>query len=425
MKKTTAALLGIGYLALGLSLSGATTGEISAATTEFPNLTYPTITLHELDEELCAGDSAELACFLAARDTNEVRIEIEGVDPEAGLMEAITEIVKISTAEAAKLSAQIAEIQALVEAGTITDEEGERRVEELTEDFEQRMENVGESMEEWGEEFGQRMEAWGEEFGKKWESKDKELEAVIEKDLEKGLKLDFDLDTEEQEDEEEAPKKSSKVKFTDLELHFGANSLRDASGMATATENYLSGWESLNSRVFVGTKRKIFGPASPLLLQTGIGFEGIILGFTEENTIVKVPGAGNDDATTEIAGVTGLSNVRRNRWEQAYIEVPAMLMLDFSPRGKVNKSISVGFGGYGGIRLDSKAFVLGNDAEGERTMIQTTSNFNTHLLRYGLQAQVGYKAFKVTGRLDARPLFQEGAFNEEVYIGSLSLGIAL
>jgi hypothetical protein len=161
MKKTTTALLGFGYLALGLSMSGAT------------------------------------GAWTAPTDTNEVRVEIDGIDPEAGLLEAITEIVKISTTRVTKLSAQIAEIQALVEAGTLTEEEGEARTEALTEDFESRMENVGESMEEWGEELGERMEAWAEEFGKKWESNDKAMDDAIGDAVERDLKTDLDFDAPE------------------------------------------------------------------------------------------------------------------------------------------------------------------------------------------------------------------------------------
>ncbi|CAI8454840.1 MAG: Uncharacterised protein [Cryomorphaceae bacterium] len=393
MKKTTTALLGFGYLALGLSMSGAT------------------------------------GAWTAPTDTNEVRVEIDGIDPEAGLLEAITEIVKISTTEATKLSAQIAEIQALVEAGTLTEEEGEARTEALTEDFESRMENVGESMEEWGEEFGERMEAWGEEFGKKWESNDKAMDEAIGDAVERDLKMDLDFDAPEAPEAPAptpAPKKSTKTSFDYFEFHFGANSLRDASGYETNTERLLSSWESLSTRFSFGTKRKIGGAASPFVFQSGLGLESTAFSFNNDHMIVKVAPASNGaDATTEILPVTELTDVRRNRFDQLYLEIPMMLHIDFSKRGKVDESLTLGVGGYGGVRIVSEARLLGSDSEGERMQIRTNNNYNTHLFRYGLQAQVGYKAWKVTGRLDARTLFQQDAFNEEVYIGSVTLGIAL
>ena len=436
MKRTvTTALLGMAYLALGLSAVAANTGERTYnAYSVLPNLTYSTEEIVDPSEELCTEDSAELARFLCPepKDTNEVRIEIDGIEAEAGLVEAISKVVAISTEEAAKFSAQMAEIEALVASGELTEEEGRERAEALEAEFEARMEKVGESMEAWGEEFGKRMEAWGENFGKKWESKAEEMEMDIEKEIVEGMKKDFDIDVEvEDEDQEEKKeekneKKKNKTKFSVSEFHFGANSFRDAQGNATGSEDMLSGWQSLNSRFMISTKRKIFGPASPLVFQSGLQIEGNTFSFSGNNTIVKVPGANaGDDATTEIVPVTNMTDVRRNRLSLAYLEIPLMLHLDFSPRGKVDKSISLGVGGYGGIRLDSRSTLLGNDSEGERALIITANNYNTTLLRYGVQAQVGYKAWKVTGRLDARPLFQPGAFTEDVTVGSVSLGVTL
>ena len=88
MKKTTiTTLLALGYLALGLSLN--------ASTTNFKELHFP-------------------------NDTNEISIEVDGVEAGAGLLEVISKIITIGTTEAAKLAEQIAEIEALVEAGTLT-----------------------------------------------------------------------------------------------------------------------------------------------------------------------------------------------------------------------------------------------------------------------------------------------------------------
>ena len=87
MKTTTiTTLLALGYLALGLS--------VNASTSNFKELHFP-------------------------NDTNEISIEIDGVEAGAGLLEAITKIVAISTTEAAKLAEHIAEIEALVEAGNL------------------------------------------------------------------------------------------------------------------------------------------------------------------------------------------------------------------------------------------------------------------------------------------------------------------
>ena len=425
-KNVTTAMLGLAYLALGLSMSANSTDELTFVEA-LPNLSYESVEINDCPEELCDKDSAELAAFYNSnpRDTNEVKVEIEGVDPESGLIEAITEIVTMSTTEATKLAAQIAEIEALVEAGTLTEEEGGARIEELEKSFEAKMESFGESMEAWGEEFGLRMDAWGEEFGKKWEDRAEELEKSIEDGVASDLdiKLDFDQEAPEIPEAPKKKKKSNKTKFDSFEFHMGANSFRTMQGEATMTEDVLNHWESINTRAVFNNKRKIGGAASPLLLSSGVALEILGFSFNNNNTISKVEQP-TGPSTTEIVPITGMTDVRRNRFDQVYVEIPAMLELDFSPRGKVDKSLSVGFGGYAGVRLTSQNLALGSDSEGDRLQVVTNSNYNTHLFRYGLQAQLGLKGWKVTGRLDARTFFQKDAFNEDVYVGSLTLGYA-
>ena len=121
-----------------------------------------------------------LGTTLTETDTNEVQVEIEGIDPDSGLVSALSEIIAVSTQEAIKLAARIAEVEALVEAGSLTEEEGEARIEELEAEFEAKMERFGESMEVWSDEFGDKIDAWGEEFSKKWEQRNEDLEKTIE-----------------------------------------------------------------------------------------------------------------------------------------------------------------------------------------------------------------------------------------------------
>lgn len=392
MKKTTiTTLLALGYLALGLS--------VKASTTNFKELHFP-------------------------NDTNEISIEIDGVEADAGLLEVITKIVTMGTTEAAKLAEQIAEIEALVEAGTLTEEEGDARVKELTESFEQRMESFGESMEAWGEEFGEKMETWGEEFSKKWEDRAEELEKSIESGVTADIEI-RDLD-EEESDSLSIPlpkKKSNKTQFNNFEFHLGANSFRTINGNSTSTEDLLNHYESLTFRSKFNVKNKIGGAGSPLLFSFGYEWEGLAFSFKNDNTIVKVDQP-SGEATTAIVPVTGVTDIRRNSFSQAFFTIPMMIELDFSPRGKIDKALNLGFGGYAGVRLGSQNILLGSDSEGDRILISTNNNYNTHLFRYGLQGQVGIKSWKVTGRIDARTFFQENAFNEDVYVGSVTLGYA-
>ena len=366
---------------------------------------------------------------LTESDTNEVQVEIEGIDPDSGLVSALSEIIAVSTQEAIKLAARIAEVEALVEAGSLTEEEGEARIEALEAEFEAKMERFGESMEAWSDEFGDKMDAWSEEFSKKWEQRNEDLEKSIEDGVagELDIKLDFDL---EESDATEAPeaskkKKPNKTRFDVFEFHIGLNSFRDAAGNRSMTEGMLSQWESLGTRVVFGNKHKIGGASSPLVLQTGFAFETIGFSFTGDKTLVKVdPTNSGAGATTEIQDVVGVTDVRRNRFDQTYFELPVMLHLDFSSRGKVDDSFSIAAGAFAGVRMASSNLVQGSDSEGSRIQIRTRNDYNSNLFRYGIQGQVGYKSWKVTGRLDARSFFQEGAFNEDIHVGSLALGLS-
>ena len=83
-----------------------------------------------------ASTYSPLDTALTKTDTNEVEVEIEGIDPDSGLVSALSEIIAVSTKEATKLAARIAEVEALVEAGSLTEEEGEARIEALEAEFE-------------------------------------------------------------------------------------------------------------------------------------------------------------------------------------------------------------------------------------------------------------------------------------------------
>ena len=357
---------------------------------------------------------------LTETDTNEVQVEIEGIDPDSGLVSALTEIIAVSTQEATKLAARIAEVEALVEAGTLTEEEGEARIDALEAEFEAKMERFGESMEEWSDEFSDKMDAWGEEFSKKWEERAEELDESIADRIEGDIELKLDFDNEEEEEDN-----SVKVKFDSFEFHIGANSFRTMDGNDAASNAYLSPLLSLTGRSFLGVKRRIFGPKSPLVIQSGIGFESLGWSFNNDRTIVKTVVDPASASTSEIVPIENISGVRRNRWNQFYIELPVMLHLDFSKGNVVDEGLSLGVGGFAGLRTSSQSIVHGTDSDGDRVINRTMSGYNTHLVRYGLQAQAGFKKLKLTGRLDAQAFFRPGTFEEEVVVGSLALGFVL
>lgn len=227
---------------------------------------------------------------------------------------------------------------------------------------------------------------------------------------------DFDFDFSKFFDE------SPKTKVGVFGFHLGPNSLvLSVRSMASAMDNINAGlsWEN---RFFFGQKRRIGGVKSPVQFETGLGFGSSIFSFKNGRTIDKDPlmfGAVN------LVPISGLSNVRRSNWTISTFDVPALLHLDFSPKGTFDEGLNIGFGVMGCIRYLNQARYVGNDMDGDFYSENRTNSFHTRLFNYALVGQLGYKKLKVTGKLEQLPLFKDNYFQEQVYLGSVTVGFSL
>lgn len=227
---------------------------------------------------------------------------------------------------------------------------------------------------------------------------------------------DFDFDFSSFFDD--APK----TKVGVFGFHLGPNALvlSDRS-MASAMENMNAGlsWES---RIFFGQKRRIGGVKSPVQFETGLAIASTVFSFKNGMTIDKDPmmfGAAN------LVPISGLSNVRRSNWNIGTFDVPAILHLDFSPKGTFDEGLNIGVGVMGRIRYLSQATYNGEDWDGDFYTEIRTNGFHTRLLNYALVGQLGYKKLKITGKLEQLPYFKDNYFPEEAYLGSITVGFSL
>ena len=207
-----------------------------------------------------------------------------------------------------------------------------------------------------------------------------------------------------------------------FEWHIGSNRLlknnfRDASAM-----EYINGWLSIENRFLFSQKRRLGSNKSPLQLQTGLGFTNTVFSFTNERTISKdiLGGSG-----TGLFPIFNMNTVWTSNWSYTNLHVPIMLHLDLSPEGTFNDGLNIGFGLEGRMRIASSAAYSGRDLDGDWFTRTTQSGFNTRILNYAVLAQAGYKKVKLTGRLERIPLFRAGAFEEDVFLGSVTLGFSL
>ena len=207
-----------------------------------------------------------------------------------------------------------------------------------------------------------------------------------------------------------------------FEWHIGSNrlltnTLRDAAAMED-----VNSWLSIENRFLFSQKRRLGSYASPFQLQHGVGFSSTVFSFKNERTISKdiLGGSG-----TGLFPIFNMNTVRSSNWRYTHLNAPIMLHLDLSPKGTFNEGLNIGIGLEGRMRIASYAAYGGRDLDGDLFTRTTQSGFNTRILNYAVLAQAGYKKVKLTGRFERIPLFREDAFEEDVFLGSLTLGFSL
>lgn len=213
-----------------------------------------------------------------------------------------------------------------------------------------------------------------------------------------------------------------KTKVGVFEFQLGPNMMVLGDRSLAAAMDDVNVGLSWQSHVLFGQKRRIGGVKSPVQFETGFGLTSTTFSFKNDMTIDKDPmmfGA------TNLIPISGMSNVRRSNWSIGTFEIPAILHLDFSPKGTFNNGINIGFGVMGRMRYISQARFNGEDFDGDFYTESRVNGFHTRLLNYALIGQVGYKKLKVTGKLEQLPLFHTNYFLEEVYLGSITVGFSL
>ena len=206
-----------------------------------------------------------------------------------------------------------------------------------------------------------------------------------------------------------------------FEWHIGSNRLLKNNFSDASAMEHVNGWLSIENRFLFSQKRRLGSNASPFQLQTGLGFSGTVFSFKNERTISKdiLGGSG-----TGLFPIFNMNTVWSSNWRYTHLNAPVMLHLDLSPKGTFNEGLNIGVGLEGRMRLASSAAYSGRDLDGDWFTRTTQSGFNTRILNYAILAQAGYKKVKLTGRFERIPLFREGAFEEDVFLGSLTLGFS-
>jgi chorismate mutase len=111
-------------------------------------------------------------------------------------------------------------------------------------------------------------------------------------------------------------------------------------------------------------------------------------------------------------------NLKRNKLEANYLNIPVMLNLESNPRNP-NRSFKLGFGGFAGVRYSS--YTKQVTTEGKKTKYH--DDFNLNPIDYGVRGQIGYGPFTVYSQYTVSPFFTAG--HQAPELNPVTFGIVL
>lgn len=154
------------------------------------------------------------------------------------------------------------------------------------------------------------------------------------------------------------------------------------------------------------THHRLFFKRSPLWLKTGVQLNTQLYSFDQNVNVIKYNDILEYDGILFENITQNGETARHNSLSVSTLEIPLLLVFDPSRRG--DKKFTVAAGGYAGLRLGGATrFVVYRDYSGAIYREETVNDFYTSRVSYGLQAQVGYKHVKLSGRLGMNTVFRQ------------------
>ena len=239
-------------------------------------------------------------------------------------------------------------------------------------------------------------------------SGDEEIELEGSEELENEEDWHFDFDWEKgwkngKKWDEERRKEDSKRTRMVIDFHGGVNLLLDDKGKLPENSARLDEWKSNVWELGFSGKTRMVGKS---YVKYGLSFSWHDWTLRGENIIDK-DFLGNRQVVFLESGY----NVKHSEWRSMFLNLPVMLQLDFSREG-TDKGLTIGAGGYGGVRLYTLRELRYEDLNNESNWEYNYNNYFMNNWRYGLMAQLGYGSFKLTAQQDMNPLFRTN--NESV-----------
>lgn len=243
-----------------------------------------------------------------------------------------------------------------------------------------------------------------------------------------------DPDAEEEEDEEsktpsllerlerQAEKdkdpQSKKLERTEgyFDIGFGINqNLEEGQFLVEDVPGELNFWKSSVFNLGLGRKSRLGNPYSKFYLKYGIDFSWHNFHLVGSDVLNR----GADESF--FGPIDPNQSYETNKYHIAYFNIPLMLQLDLSEMGERDQDFTLGLGGYGGIRMNSKRELEYSTPVFESIESTVKDDFYTNQFRYGVMLEIGYKHFKLRGHYDLNTFFRANR-GPDYQLASLSLG---
>ena len=319
--------------------------------------------------------------------------------------------------------------------GEITEDAFNANMEMEAERFQIKMETMADDLEAWSDEYEEQWEEWDSSqselwllWADSWRIRMNDMEGAVPPpppppfpNFEEDHIDDDDYTWEWQWDWDEYRKKDKRRTQVQGDIHFGWNGYLQDGGMVSDDPAELRPWQSTLFVLGMAGKTRVGGENSIFHVRYGFQFNWQHFRLKGNNVIYK-------DAVTD--GITfgpitdtrpEIENVSFSSFNAAYLDVPLLLVLDFSKR-RMDKGISVAAGGYGGVRVGQKRDIIYDDFNNDPVKERSRNNFYMNQWRYGLMAQIGLHAFKITGKYDLSSFFREDRATPNYNIWSLTFG---
>jgi hypothetical protein len=205
-------------------------------------------------------------------------------------------------------------------------------------------------------------------------------------------------------------KKNKDIKAKLLEtrflMAFGLNNVINDGKLSSLDDTPYTVWNSNFFEIGLNNKQSLSKRSNLLNLVYGVSFQWNELKLYDNLYHVDI-----DDQTLV---VTHPEDLKKSKLRNSSIIVPLGLEFDFSGTKDVNgvkipqrnKSVRIGIGGYGGLRINTKQ-IIKYDAPRDQKKEKIVSNYNMNNLIYGLTGYLGYKDASLYVKYDLNPLFKD------------------